>query len=189
MVTLRTSLRRAALNEKLRALGIEQQIKSGRRKFANTPSVYNGQTYDSAGEAQYAMQLDMKLKAGEIIEWTRGEPIVIDDRCATCNAPPSEACIDARGKTMRGYHRDRMTFTPDFWIVPAQASQSHRDYTYSYYVDYKGSSIDKKTGKRHAPTETALWRRKMIQRRKNVPFELRVAYSDGTERVVCPGQK
>lgn len=188
MVTLRTRRKRAALTEKLRELGIEQQIKPSRRKFANTPSTYNGQTYDSAGEAQYAMQLDMKLKAGEIIEWTRCEPIVIDDRCATCNAPPSEPCIDSRGRAMRGYHRDRMTYTPDFWIVPAQASQSFRDYTFSYYVDYKGSTVDKKTGRRRAPTETALWRRKMIQWRKNVPFELRVAYSDGVEKVVCSAQ-
>ena len=114
MVTLRTSRRRAALNEKLRALGIEQQIKPGRkRKFANTPSVYNGQKYDSAGEAQYAQQLDLKLKSGEVLDWWRPKPMVL---------------VDADRL------RDRITYKPDFAVLFA----SRPDVV---YIDYKGSRI------------------------------------------------
>src|SRR6266511_1010249 len=63
--------------------------------------------------------------------------------------------------------RERITYKPDFWVCPA-------DSTYSYYVDYKGSRI----------TETAVWKLKVKLWRQHVPHELRVAYADGTEKVV-----
>jgi hypothetical protein len=65
--------------------------------------------------------------------------------------------------------RDRVTFKPDFWVVTSGG--------YSYYVDYKGST----------QTETAAWKLKVKLWRRAVPFELRVAYPDGTEKVVATG--
>jgi len=46
-------------------------------KYKAIRSVYNGYPYDSKLEAQYAMQLDWRLKAGDIKAWARQFPIEI----------------------------------------------------------------------------------------------------------------
>jgi len=40
-------------------------------KYYNIEQVYNGVRYDSKKEAQYAYELDMRKKAGEIKDWER----------------------------------------------------------------------------------------------------------------------
>lgn len=40
----------------------------GKSKYGNNSQVYNGRRYDSKREAAYAMDLDWRLKAGEIKE-------------------------------------------------------------------------------------------------------------------------
>lgn len=42
-----------------------------RNKFNAVASSYNGYTYHSKKEASYAMELDWRIKAGEIKSWTR----------------------------------------------------------------------------------------------------------------------
>jgi hypothetical protein len=46
-------------------------------KYNAIRSVYNGFPYDSKFEAQYAMSLDWRLKAGDIKAWDRQFPIEI----------------------------------------------------------------------------------------------------------------
>lgn len=69
--------------------------------------------------------------------------------------------------------RERITYKPDFYVIPSSDSE------YSYYVDYKGSRI----------TETAAWRLKVKLWKRAIPYELRVAYPNGEEKVVCTGQE
>lgn len=66
--------------------------------------------------------------------------------------------------------RERVTMVPDFHVTLHGGG--------SYYVDYKGSRI----------TETPVFRLKVRLWRNAVPFELRVAYPDGTEKVVATGE-
>lgn len=40
-------------------------------KYNNTKQLYNGNRYDSEKEAEFAKQLDLRLKAGDIKEWER----------------------------------------------------------------------------------------------------------------------
>jgi Protein of unknown function (DUF1064) len=47
----------------------------GMSKFNATSSFYNGIWYQSAKEAQYAFELDVRVKAGELREWQRQVPI------------------------------------------------------------------------------------------------------------------
>lgn len=47
----------------------------GRNKFNAKSSTYNGHTYHSAREAQYAFELDIRVRAGELREWKRQVPI------------------------------------------------------------------------------------------------------------------
>lgn len=130
-----------------------------RRKFHNLRTPYKGVTYDSKGEALHAWKLDQMLASGEIIYWERPKPIVLVD------APRA---------------RERITFTPDFYVIPADrpGNLSSESYTYSYYVDYKGST----------QTETAAWKLKVKLWRQRVPFELRVVYPDGSHKVVATGE-
>jgi len=119
MVTRRTSLKRAEMRERLLSLGINMEVAdafnlaSKRGKFHNVKATYNGQTYDSAGEAQYAQKLDLKLKSGEVLDWWRPKPMVL---------------VDADRL------RDRITYKPDFAVLFA----SRPDVV---YIDYKGSRI------------------------------------------------
>lgn len=41
------------------------------RKYKNVKQTYNGYTYDSRREAEYAFELDMRMKAGEVKRWER----------------------------------------------------------------------------------------------------------------------
>ena len=52
-------------------------IQRGANKYGNKTTVYNGLKYDSKGEAGYANELDLRLKAGEIskIERQRTFPL------------------------------------------------------------------------------------------------------------------
>lgn len=40
-----------------------------RSKYSNARTDYNGRTYDSKAEARYAMGLDMRQRAGEVLYW------------------------------------------------------------------------------------------------------------------------
>ncbi len=42
-----------------------------RNKFGAVKQTYNGYSYHSKKEAGYAMELDWRIKAGEVKEWTR----------------------------------------------------------------------------------------------------------------------
>jgi len=48
------------------------------RKYRNTPTVYRGREYDSAREAQYAAELDLRVKAGEIVGWVPQFPVPLE---------------------------------------------------------------------------------------------------------------
>lgn len=122
--------------------------RSSRAKFHNTRCTYNGMTFDSLGEAEYAHKLDLLVQSGEVVAWEQPPPVVLVDAAKA---------------------RDRITYRPDFHVIPREG--------WSYYVDYKGSRI----------TETAAWKLKVKLWRQNVPFELRVAYPGGEEKVVCTG--
>lgn len=42
-----------------------------RNKYGAVRKEYNGVSYDSTAEADYACKLDLKIKAGEVKSWTR----------------------------------------------------------------------------------------------------------------------
>lgn len=44
-------------------------------KFSNKKTEYNGIYYDSIKEADYARELDLRVKAGELTHWERQVPI------------------------------------------------------------------------------------------------------------------
>ena len=44
-------------------------------KYKNEWTTYNGVKYQSKKEANYAMSLDWRIKAGEVIKWVRQHPI------------------------------------------------------------------------------------------------------------------
>ncbi len=48
------------------------------RKYRNIPEVYNGREYHSTREAQYAQELDLRVKAGEIVGWVPQFPIPLE---------------------------------------------------------------------------------------------------------------
>jgi hypothetical protein len=43
-------------------------------RYGNVRTAYNGQVYDSRGEAEYAQHLDLLQAAGAIRGWRRGRP-------------------------------------------------------------------------------------------------------------------
>lgn len=51
-------------------INFNKQTKS-KSKYNNKSKTYNGLTYDSIKEANYAEELDWLIKAGEIQSWTR----------------------------------------------------------------------------------------------------------------------
>ena len=117
--------------------------------------------YDSKGEAEYAAKLDEREKNGEIFDWERGKPIVLLD------APKA---------------RERITYTPDFWIWPTEHD--------SYHVDFKSAPRVTRDGKRKGGiTETRDFKLKVKLWRQNIASELRVAYSDGSEVVLVDGKE
>jgi hypothetical protein len=151
--------RRAAL------IGAGIDVES-RNKNRSVSTLYRGERYDSLGEAEYAAKLDMLVKAGEIVDWERPARMAIDDRCLTCGATAKLRCRTKTGSELLGFHRPRMTYKPDFYVIPNEG--------YSYFVDFKGRILRG-------------WNRTVTQWRKNIPFELRVAFKDGTEKVVATG--
>jgi hypothetical protein len=46
-------------------------LKKTGNKFHNKKTTYNGQKFDSKGESSYAMELDWRIKAGEIQSYER----------------------------------------------------------------------------------------------------------------------
>lgn len=46
-------------------------LKYAKNKYNNTPQLYNGMRYDSKKEAEYAKQLDLRVKAKDIKSWER----------------------------------------------------------------------------------------------------------------------
>lgn len=47
-------------------------------KYGAKRTEYNGRTYDSKAEAGYAMRLDLRLKAREIMAWEAQSPVVVE---------------------------------------------------------------------------------------------------------------
>jgi hypothetical protein len=131
------------------ALGIDLTFSDTTSKYHNTRATYRGEQYDSAGEAAYAAKLDLRCKSGELIDWERPGPMILVDG----DKP-----------------RDRITYKPDFYVIPAEGN--------SFFVDFKGSRI----------TETEAWRLKVKLWKKAISFELRVAYPSGEEKVVAPAR-
>jgi hypothetical protein len=56
---------------------VQGSKKAAKGKYNAIRSVYNGYPYDSKFEAAYAMQLEWRVKAGEIKAWDRQFPIEI----------------------------------------------------------------------------------------------------------------
>lgn len=52
--------------------------KHPKNKFGAIKQTYNGYSYDSKMEAQYAAKLDWRIKAGEVKKWERQHKISID---------------------------------------------------------------------------------------------------------------
>lgn len=179
-VSAATAKRRAKQRERLAGIGIDlhERVTTGRNKFHAVSATYRGERYDSAGEAEYAQGLDLKMMKGEITDWERPKPVAVA-ACGKCLALAGEACIDAKGRHLETFHKERITYKPDFFIVGTKPTEmlTLRAMPTGYYVDYKGSRI----------TETAAWRIKVRLWKLYVPHELRVAYGDGTEKVVCTG--
>jgi hypothetical protein len=57
---------------------VKGSARSGKNKYNATTCVYNGYNYDSMREAQYAMELDWRIRAKEIQKWERQVPIRIE---------------------------------------------------------------------------------------------------------------
>lgn len=182
VVSAATEKRRAKQRERLAELGIDlhERPRTGRNKFHAVSATYKGERYDSSGEAEFARSLDLLAQAGKITDWERPKAIAVE-RCPKCLALPRDPCIGPKGEPIETLHRDRISYKPDFYIVGAQPTPMAvlPPVPTGWFVDYKGSEI----------TETAAWRLKVKLWRLYIPFELRVVYKDGTEKVVCTGNE
>lgn len=69
-------------------------------KYGSTSHEYDGRVYHSKAEANYAQELDLLLKAGEVLEWT----------------PQFKIDLKANGKQI-------CTYIPDFFVVMADGSK------------------------------------------------------------------
>ncbi len=49
------------------------------RKYRNRPDCHRGRVYSSIKEADYARQLDLEQRAGEVICWAPQVPVVLED--------------------------------------------------------------------------------------------------------------
>ncbi len=54
-----------------------QGVPTKRRKYGNVPTEYDGAMYDSGKEARRARELDLMVKAGEIVGWMRQVPFTL----------------------------------------------------------------------------------------------------------------
>jgi Zn ribbon nucleic-acid-binding protein len=184
MVTRATALRRAKVEERLANAGISlvNRQSAGRNKFNAHAATYKGEVYDSAGEALYAQRLDLKCKAGELTDWWRPDKIGLT-ACVTCGVEPGARCRDKKQCVIKSMHQCRVTYKPDFCVIGAQpnmeAFAALKPIPTSWYIDYKGS----------AQTETEAFWIKVRLWRLAMPYELRVAYPDGSEKVVATGKE
>ena len=55
-----------------------KQTRFDRNKYGNIRQTYNGYSYDSKLEAQYAANLDWRIKAKEVEKWERQHKISLD---------------------------------------------------------------------------------------------------------------
>jgi hypothetical protein len=165
---IRQEARRLRLERRAALIGAGVEV-GPRNKNRSVRTLYRGEAYDSLGEAEYAAKLDMLVKAGAVVDWERPARMAIDDRCLTCGATARLPCRSKTGSELAGFHRPRMTYKPDFYVIPKYPEPS-------YYVDFKGRILRG-------------WNRTVTQWRKNIPFELRVAFADGTEKVVATGNE
>lgn len=172
MVTAATARKHAAHRARLEKLAISiiDKPRTGRNKFHAVPCVYNGVTYQSSGEAEIAQSLDLKVKAGLITAWEGQRRVPLMD-CVQCRARGWHPCVNAKGLTIKTIHQCRVYYKVDFWVLPVDGN--------SYYLEYKGGEI----------TETTTWKNKVKQWRALVPFELRVRYANGSERVLATGSE
>lgn len=77
------------------------QSYGARKKYGNVSSTYNGHTYHSMKEANYAAELDIRVKVGELDHWERQVPIelrVNDQKICTYTIDFVE--YDTRGNVM-----------------------------------------------------------------------------------------
>lgn len=159
LVAARKAAKQNQIEQRAKLIGAGVVFKKRQEKFRSVWTTYNGESYQSLGEAEYANKLDVLLRAGKIVAWERPKPMVVF------------AAINSK---------DKITYKPDFLISI--------DKNYSYYVDYKGSQVSKKTGKRRTPTETDAWRLRVKLWKEMYPtLELRVVYSDGVEKLISSG--
>jgi hypothetical protein len=57
---------------------VKGSARSETNKYNAASCIYNGHNYDSTREAQYAMELDWRIRAEEILKWERQVPIRIE---------------------------------------------------------------------------------------------------------------
>ncbi len=140
--------------------------KSNRRnKFNNVEVVRNGIQFKSLWEAEYAAKLNLLKAAGEIVDWEKAPTFVLLD------APKV---------------RDRVLYTPDFSVTKLMPN---KQVLRKYYVECKGSSVNKKTGKRSTPTATQAFSIRVRLWRATQSAALVMAYSDGVERTLVESRE
>ena len=72
-----------------------------RNKYGAQRTEYDGRTYDSKAEAEYAMRLDLRVRAGEIAGWGRQPTVVV---CTLENG----SGLSWRYRPMRGSRLDSL---------------------------------------------------------------------------------
>lgn len=170
--------RRLEDRARLIGAGIIQPKSARRNKFNNVKVVRNGIQHDSLDEAEYSAKLDLMQASGQILRWERAKTFVL---------------LDAKRAI------DRVKYTPDFEVWPMPKFDGHVSKGQTsgtsefplpqpYYVDVKGSRVNRKTGKRRTPTATQAFSIRVRLWRAVVPFELRVFYSDGVEKIAVPAR-
>ena len=104
----------------------EYKKKPKRNKYGAVKTTYNGVKYDSKKEAQFAQELDLRLKAGGIIRWCRQVkyPITVND-IKICDYKLDFKVVHSNPITVK--------------------NKKHTYITLNEYIDIK--AFDKKTGK------------------------------------------
>ena len=70
---------------------------NNRLKYGNIPTEYRGGRFDSKKEARKAMELDLLVKAGEIIKWEKQKKL----------------SLDVNGMHIANYYLDFVLYYPD----------------------------------------------------------------------------
>lgn len=84
-----------------------------KNKYGNKTAIYNEYRYDSQLEAKYAVQLDWRIKAGEIKEYTRQYKLSLD----VCGHHIANYYVDFRVTLADGreeYHEVKGWPTPEW---------------------------------------------------------------------------